>query len=266
MSIFREPKKHCFDFQTLPMLKISRDSDAYSPILKCIDVSQFDFNENLFDEKHYDAPKFVPHIPINDSFNYNFEDGSKFRTEPRERRYIKVQKLTLKYDSDVDIPTEPIFINISKQEILDKNYCCPIIQKLFSEHPILRYTNVMMNDDVIKGNYSTETIRHAVSMYGYYVSVGPWAKTFVKYGYDPRKNKKNVLYQTLTNIKVNRESEDTFHHDSTIPNVREYVTTRLIDIKNEKVVKIIKENTLNKICSTGWLKQEVLNKIVELIK
>lgn len=67
-----------------------------------------------------------------------------------------------------------------------------LLFQIFEERPIWS-----KNSLVYRTNFNSDQLKHLLPTVAYYFTTGPWRIMWCKYGYDPRADVNNLLYQTF---------------------------------------------------------------------
>jgi RNA polymerase III transcription factor (TF)IIIC subunit HTH domain len=121
-------------------------------------------------------------------------------TEPK-----KVSQMSLSM-SDPKVPTDENRLRLlalqsaktSPKEEQEMVILLAHIQEMLSQKPVWLKTSIE-SELLSKGiKYSSDfTLKKALSALTYLFKNGPWKFTYVKFGYDPRKQRQSYIYQTF---------------------------------------------------------------------
>lgn len=147
---------------------------------------------------------FPPYLPP--ILNYH-EKASKVLKIKEKFKINKKERKTIKVCVDEPIPDNKI------PEQNDKDYLLSIVYKFISNipHPILKIKQIYnLFVDFKKThniNINFENVKNILPLFRYYVKDGPFRKSWVPFGYDPKLNSENYKYQI-----IDLRSEGTFYH------------------------------------------------------
>lgn len=205
------------DLQYLPMKRVDGGNTSKNP--KYISIKENiipsdPYNPENLDDKDFNptAPLFIlPTIfcrfdsPITD---YNYRNGPEIKDkdlkdmieQQREKAVIgkirksrSLQAHVVSFKSGQEVPTEasPDIITASEAGLANKELL-PKMKEAFEERPVWTRHGLMFHLKC-----SLNELRYTLAMIAFNVIDGPWRNTWIVFGYDPRKNKDSVQYQTI---------------------------------------------------------------------
>ncbi|XP_063913517.1 general transcription factor 3C polypeptide 5 [Zophobas morio] len=206
------------DFQYLPLVakypetKSSTTENIYEKILPShlpnIDWLETDGAKNMdqfllpVNFSHHDSAQTKQHVDNSDKNEpkLNLKGGTNpVKLNPKQQKNVcrifrkaRQQISIFVAFKDKEIPTKPLesAVRMLKHRNLENGVSK--IKQLFEERPI--WTKAAIRH--ITG-LTDEHSRIILPIVAYYFTNGPWRITWVKYGYDPRKDPKARIYQTL---------------------------------------------------------------------
>lgn len=168
-------------------------------------------------------PEFLPPI-----LNYH-ENASKILKIRKNVKIIKKERKTTKIYVDDPIPILDPPSNVAKNDLV--NVVFDFIKTI--PHPILKIKQIfkLFVDFKKRQNLDVnfENVKNMLPLFRYYVKDGPFRKSWIPFGYDPKLNSDNYKYQI-----IDLRSEGTFFHLFENENIIEEVEkNRVWYVKNE---------------------------------
>ncbi|KAH9489474.1 General transcription factor 3C polypeptide 5 [Bulinus truncatus] len=184
------------DFQYLPVIKLP--DGQYKEILSVIQPKIDDEREEYLSRK---TPLFLPpycfsrrEVPTNFFFdNETVQDGETTLKNDRKKRFLGVIHRTY---NNPDVPARPepaAAENVAKFPEHNQKVILDLLTKFFEERPLWIKTAIIARLDFAYHRL----LKHLLPMVAYYIETGPWRNLWCKFGYDPRKDPKAKIYQTL---------------------------------------------------------------------
>ena len=140
------------------------------------------FNIENKDFPFYPNPLITNTLPSNEN---KYKDNENLYKEEKKAIIIKCGDLIPKH------PKESVKIKKGDEKIIE------FLKDLFEKHPIMKTDHIKRVNDK-SGSFKLDEIKRCLPIIAYYMSTRPWAKSWIKYEYDPVKNKSSYKYQIIS--------------------------------------------------------------------
>ncbi|KAF9762325.1 General transcription factor 3C polypeptide 5 [Nosema granulosis] len=167
-------------------------SNILSGSLNDILSTGLEFKEML---ENNTIPEYIP-------LNINIKGALKDSIDLRDAPMVLPEYAFYKISYEAEIPTKcnEEYLSIVKKYIQDE---MELIEKFFAslKDPIMRISFITRHLEEFNKNNNVclllEKMKKALPLFRYYFLDGPWRKSWILYGFDPRQDRANYKYQII---------------------------------------------------------------------
>lgn len=154
-----------------------------------------------FYRRFYSNNEHFPFYPMPITTRIGLSDDKKLKEFLSEREKIQ-NSVVVRYEDKVpDAPNEAAFRAVGRFVDSDFNPLA-FLEGVFAENPILRmeYIKKIYRQEIsdpLKRKVAFDRFRFFVPAVAYFMNSGPWYKTWIRFGLDPKKKREMYRYQVL---------------------------------------------------------------------